>query len=89
MAYIRPDSEGRTYIAMHVDGDTVIDLCGKKKIRLAPDDTVSHDNAFALFLAVSDYLTREGYFDPDMMDSSLERYDSVRKLLDGPISDED
>lgn len=81
MAYQRPDSFGRAYIACHVDGRTVIDLCGKKKISLSEDNNVSHDNAFALYLAVTDYLVREGYFDPDGLEPSIERYNQVNLLL--------
>jgi len=78
---MRPDSNGRAYVYCDTNLHTVIDACGDKNIRLVPEDDASHDNAFALYLAVTDYLNREGYFDPDGLESADERYNRVFALL--------
>lgn len=82
MAYMRPD-ESRPYIYMNTDGTLILDNCTSIPIpiKLWADKDVSHEIGITLFIAVSDYLTQEGFFDPDMLESSAERYRAMSVLL--------
>lgn len=79
---MRPD-DIRPYIFQHVNGTLVIDNCTDINIpiKLYPDKDDSHEIAIALFVAVHDWLTAEGFLDPDMLESSAERYRAMSVLL--------
>ncbi len=81
MAYMRPDGI-RPYISQHTNGSLVIDNCTDiPTIKLYADKDESHEIAIALFIAVHDWLTAEGFLDPDMLESSAERYRAMSVLL--------
>ncbi len=75
------------YITEFKNGTLEVDLEGESKLLLYPDDDTSHSVAFNLYLAVTDYLIQEGYFDPDGLDSSGEQYQLIDALLNNPLSD--
>lgn len=75
------------YITTYPNKTLEVDLEGESKLLLYPDDDTSHSVAFNLYLAVTDYLIQEGYFDPDGLDSSGERYRLIDALLNNPLSD--